>query len=176
MFSYPFFFQLYVKATDGCIYLIRELVIRGTMEGTATPSSDEELVPILQELADVCRVQHFPQADDLRATLWKSVPTIAHALGKQRFKSKYLDIFLDLMFSNLDSRSANQLSIHAAGQCAEELASLVDPGIFRGRLEDYQRECFDRVMHERQMMPKGPGAGEIFSPFGPPGLLDAIKP
>lgn len=151
-------------------------MIRCTAEGTPTPISDDELVPLLKELADVCRVQHFPQSDDMRATLWKNVPVIAQALGKQRFKSRYLDIFMELLFSNLESRSASQLSQHAAGQCAEELASLVGAGIFRGRLEDYQRDCFDRVMRERQMMPKGPGAGDVFSPFGPPGLLDAIKP
>ena len=163
------------KATDGCIYLIRELVIRGTAEGTTTPLSDDEFVPLLQDLADVCRVQHFPQLDNMRATLWKNVPVIAQVLGKQRFKSRYLEIFMELVFSNLESRSANQLSQHAAGQCAKELASLVGTSIFRGRLEDYQRDCFDRVMRERQLMPKGPGNGEVFSPFGPPGLLDAIK-
>jgi hypothetical protein len=153
------------QATDGCIYLIRELVIRGTAEGTTTPLTDDELIPLLQELADVCRVQHFPQSDDLRATLWKTVPVIAQALGKQRFKSHYLEIFMDLLFSNLESRSASQLSQHAAGQCAEELASLVGTSIFRGRLEDYQRDCFDRVMRERQLMRKGPGAGDVFSPL-----------
>lgn len=162
------------EATDGCIYLIRELVIHGTNEGTRTPISDDELLPLLRELADVCRVQHFPQSNDLRATLWRTLPIIAQALGKQRFKRLYLDVFMDLLFSNLESRTASELSIHAAGQCAEELANLVGMPIFRGRLDDYQRDTFDRTMREREMMPKGPADAAAFSPFGPPGLLDTV--
>jgi hypothetical protein len=157
--------------------LIREYVHCGTVDGTATPLSDDELVPLLQDLADVCRVQHFPQSDELRTTLWKCVPTMAYALGKQRFKMCYFDIFIELLFSNLESRSASQLSQHAAGQCVEELAALVHPNIFRGRLEDdTQRACYDRVIRERQMMPKGPisDGSDILSPFGPPGLLNVV--
>ena len=161
------------EATDGAIYLIREYAVRGIANGTVT---DDELVPLLRELVDVCRVQHFPQSDDLRATLWRTVPGLAHALGKQRFKSQYLEIFLELLFHNMESRSASALSKHAAGQCAEELAQLVGVAIFRARLDDFQRQVYDQVMHERQLMPKGPGAGDVFSPFGPPGLLDAIRP
>jgi len=159
------------EATDGCIYLIRELVLIGTAEDSRTPLSDDYLLPLMQELADVCRVQHFPQSSDLRATLWRQLPTMASALGKQRFKRLYFEVFLDLMFSNMESRSASQLSIHAAGQCAEELAELVGLAIFRGRLDDYQRETFDRVMRERRLMPKGPPDEAAFTPFGPPGLL-----
>jgi len=159
------------EATDGCIYLIREYVVRGVELGIV---DDEELVPLLRDLADVCRVQHFPQSDDLRTTLWRNLPGMAMALGKQRFKSKYLEIFMELLFTNLESRTASALSKHAAGQCAEELANLVGVAIFRARLDDYQRETYDQTMRERQMMPKGPGAGDVFSPFGPPGLLDAI--
>jgi hypothetical protein len=170
------------EATDGCIYLIRELVIRCCSEeriGTPIELKDDELVPMLRELADVCRVQHFPQSSELRATLWRQLPAMAHAIGKDRFKKKYLEIFMELMFSNLESKSASQLSIHAAGQCAEDLAHFVGPSIFRGRLEDYQKELYDKVMRERQMMPKGPavlpdGTVAPFSPYGPPGLLDAV--
>jgi hypothetical protein len=108
----------------------------------------------------------------LRTTLWRQLPLIAHALGKQRFKRLYLDVFMDLLFSSLESRSSSQLSQHAAGQCAEELAEIVGPAIFRARLEDYQRDIFDRAIRERQMLPKGPP--DAFSPFGPPGLLDTV--
>ena len=167
------------EATDGCIYLIREYVVRGTQaanenDNAAVVLTDEELVPLLRELADVCRVRHFPQSDDLRATLWRNVPIMARALGKARFKSKYLEIFTELLFSSLESRTASALSQHAAGQCAEELSQLVGVAIFRARLDDYQRETFDRVLRERQMMPKGPAGDDVFSPFGPPGLLDAV--
>jgi hypothetical protein len=122
------------------------------MKRTAEPLSDQELVPLLEKMVDACRVQG---SEELRPTLWKCLPTIAHALGKQRFKKLYLDIFTDMLCSNLESRSAFQSS-HVAGQCTEELATFVGPTILRGRLEDYQRECFDRVMRERQGMPNGP--------------------
>ena len=73
---------------------------------------------------------------------------------------------------NLEESTASALSKHAAGQCAEELAQLVGPRIFRGRLDDFQQAAFDQAMLERERAPKGPG-GDDFSPFGPAGLLDA---
>ena len=177
------------EATDGCIYLIREYVIRRTVpntnvnSGTTTklqllpPLSDDEFIPICTELADVCRVRHFPQSDDLRATLWKCLPTIAATLGKQRFKNRYLDIFMDLLMSNLESSSASPLSHHAAAQCAEELALLIGMNMFRARLEDHHRHIFDRMVQERQMIPKGfTGGGDIFSPFGPPDSFVGMIP
>jgi hypothetical protein len=87
------------EATDGCMYLIREYVIVGTHENTTTPVADEELIPMIQDLVDVCRVQHFYQSDEMRATLWKNVPAMAQALGKQRFKNKYIEKIIDLLFS-----------------------------------------------------------------------------
>jgi len=160
------------EATDGCLYLIGQLVVTCTAVDSGIQLTDDDLLPLLREVADVCRVRHFPQADDLRTTLWRQLPLIAHALGKQRFKRLYLNVFMDLLFSSLESRSSSQLSQHAAGQCAEELAEIVGPAIFRARLEDYQRDIFDRAIRERQMLPKGPP--DAFSPFGPPGLLDTV--
>ena len=162
------------EATDGCIYMIQELTTRGTVESSPNPMTDDILLPLLKELADVCRVQHFPQGDDLRATLWRQLPLMAQALGKDRFKRHYLDLFLDLLFHTLDSRSASQLSIHAAGQCAEALSSLVGVNIFRGRLEDSQRAVFDQVLRERAQAPKGPGDDSGYAHLGPPDLFDAI--
>ena len=161
------------EATDGCIYLLRELVLRIDQYEFL---NDTVLLPLLTELVDVCRVQHFPQADELRATLWKQLPVMAQALGKQRFKRQYLDIFMELLFRHLESRSASPLSLHAAGQCAEALAELVGKGIFRGRLDMNQQDTFDRVVRERQLeqAKMGPIARDTFSPFGPPGLLDGI--
>jgi HEAT repeat len=174
------------EATDGCIYLVREVVIR-CGNNDDPPSSppplltDQELVPLLRELADVCRVRHFPQGDDLRTTLWRNLPLMARALGKDRFKRHYMEMFMDLLFYNLGTsrgggNAASQLSYHAAGQCAEELGLLVGPAIFRGRLEEDQRETLDKVLRERQCMPRGPADDAVFSPYGPPGLLDHIKP
>jgi hypothetical protein len=160
------------EATDGCLYLIRQLIVVCSAEDSTTPMPDDEIIALLREVADVCRVRHFPQADEMRATLWRQLPIIAHALGKQRFKRLYLDVFMELLFSSLESRSSSQLSQHAAAQCAEELSEFVGAAIFRARLEDYQQETFDRAMRERQLLPKGPP--DAFSPFGPPGLLDSI--
>jgi hypothetical protein len=161
------------EATDGCIYLFRELCMHSSENTTSgVEITDAILVPLLTELADVCRVDHFPQADELRTTLWRQLPAMAHALGKQRFKRVYLHLFMELLFRDLESRSASLLNKHAAGQCAADLANLVGLGIFRGRLEeDSQRELLDRVLRE-QGQHKEPM--DAFSPFGPPGLLDHI--
>jgi hypothetical protein len=139
--------------------------------------SDDILLPIMTELADVCRLSHYPQSDDLRTTLWRQLPPIARALGKKRFKSMYLELFVESLSKNIEDRfnCASQLSVHAAGQCAEELANLIGHGIFRGRLAEVGgAEAFDRVMEERkreQMVQQAAGgfvgAGQ-FSPFGPP--------
>jgi len=169
------------EATDGTIYLIRELCVRCTGDGEASAKgivlTDEVLLPLMTELADVCRVKHFPQSDDMRATLWRQLPVMANALGKNRFKRQYLHIFMDLLISNLDAdrsgSGASQLSVHAAGQCAEELAKLVGVNIFRGRLEeDWQKAAFDNAMQERQRTANmGPPVEAGFSPFGPAGLI-----
>ena len=156
------------EATDGCIYLIRELCVRFCKENPMqVVVSDDLLMPIMTELVDACRVKHFPQSDDLRTTLWKNLPTIAQALGKQRFKRLYMQLFLDMLIENLDEKNhASQLSVHAAGQCAEELSNLVGKGIFRGRFEEpWQRDILDRAMRERSQT--GMITHEGFSPFGP---------
>lgn len=170
------------EATDGCIYLIRELCMRfangDDTERDDVVMTDAILLPLMTELADVCRLSHYPQSDDLRTTLWRQMPPMAEALGKRRFKGLYLDLFIELLAKNLDDRcgsGASQLSIHAAGQCAEEIANLIGVGIFRGRVEATGREdAFDRVMEERrreQHMAAATGrfGKEVFqSPFGPP--------
>ena len=175
------------EATDGCVYLLRELCVRFPTEDSTEREgvvvTDATLLPLVTELADVCRLSHYPQSDDLRTTLWRQLPSIAGALGKRRFKTLYLDLFVDLLAKNLDERSGagmSQLSVHAAGQCAEELASLIGPGVFRGRLEAAGMDAgfaFDRVMEERRRERAVVGAagrfpgggGEMFrSPFGPP--------
>lgn len=166
------------EATDGCIYLIRELCSKlSTASSSGLVLSDDVLLPIMTELVDSCRVKHFPQSDDLRTTLWKQLPIIGKALGKQRFKRIYLQMFLDMLSDNLDSKShASQLSVHAAGQCAEELANLVGHGIFRGRLEeDWQKDNFDRVMEDRRHMARST-LPEGFSPFGPAEAMLAVHP
>eukprot|EP00547_Thalassionema_nitzschioides_P008795 CAMPEP_0194227694 /NCGR_PEP_ID=MMETSP0156-20130528/42990_1 /TAXON_ID=33649 /ORGANISM="Thalassionema nitzschioides, Strain L26-B" /LENGTH=735 /DNA_ID=CAMNT_0038960187 /DNA_START=82 /DNA_END=2289 /DNA_ORIENTATION=- len=165
------------EATDGCIYLMREIVqLCSEEQSNRVELEDDTLLPLIEEMVDVCRMKHFPQSDDLRATLFRQLPVIARALGKQRFKRVYLQLFLDIIMDTLDSRTASALSKHAAGQCCEELGELVGAGIFRGRLDDYQQEVYDKAMQERRNLPKGP-VTDGMSPFGPKGLiLSTIHP
>lgn len=169
------------EATDGCIYLIRELMDTCSQPDSVIPTlSDEVVLPLLQEVADVCRVSHFPQGDELRATLWRQLPGMMNAVGKVRCKRLYLEIFLDLLMRNLESGSASAISKHAAATCAYELGVLVGPNILRGRLfDDRQQEVLDRAlqeleMEERNMAPRlqQKQNQKQFSPFEPPGLLD----
>ena len=169
------------EATDGCVYLIRELIETCSQpDSVQPPLSDDILLPLLQEMADICRVSHFPQGDELRATLWRQLPGMMMAVGKVRCKRLYLEVFLDLLMRNLESRTASAISKHAAGACAYELSVLVGPSIFRGRLyDDYQKEALDRVLREREIeeqnmspMMQQQQQQTQFSPFEPPGLLD----
>ena len=170
------------EATDGCLYLIRELVVTCGQPDSVIPAlSDNFLLPLLRQVADVCRVSHFPQADDLRATLWRQLPSMMKAIGKVRCKRLYLEVFLDLLMRNLESSTASALSRHAAVSCAHELSVLVGPSIFRGRLyDDFQKQVLDRALRERQMEEQNMGVllqqqqQKQFSPFEPPGLLDDL--
>jgi len=170
------------EATDGALYLLRELCTRfPNSDGTEREDvvlGDNILLPLMTELADVARLSHYPQSDDLRTTLFKQLPQIAEAMGKRRFKGLYLDLFIELISKNLNDRhgsGASQLSIHAAGQCCEDIAKLIGFGIMRGRLEAIGcDDAFDSVMEERKreqsmIATQGHFIGrEAFSPFGPP--------
>jgi len=167
------------EATDGCLYLIRELIeTRSQPDSLQPPLTDDVLLPLLQDVADICRVSHFPQSDDLRTTLWRQLPGIMHAVGKVRCKRLYLEVFLDLLMRNLESTTASAISKHAAGACAHELSVLVGPSILRGRLyDDYQKQALDRALRERELENMSPMVQDSqsqtqFSPFEPPGLLD----
>mmetsp|Transcript_2791 Transcript_2791/g.6110 ORF Transcript_2791/g.6110 Transcript_2791/m.6110 type:complete len:845 (+) Transcript_2791:164-2698(+) len=168
------------EATDGCLYLIRELIETCEQpDSTLPPLSDELLLPLMREIADVCRVSHFPQGDEMRATLWRQLPGMMAAVGKQRCKKLYLEIFMDLILRNLESSTASAISKHAATTCASELGKLIGPSIFRGRVyDDRQREVLDMALREHEMEERNMAPllkhndQKQFSPFEPPGLLD----
>jgi hypothetical protein len=169
------------EATDGCLYLIRELIETCSEQNSVIlPLSDDLLLPLLQEVADVCRVSHFPQGDELRATLWRQLPGMMHSVGVVRCKSLYLEVFLDLLMRNLESTAASAISRHAAATSAYELGKLIGPNILRGRLfDERQQEALDRALREREMEERNvtPMVQQLqnqkqFSPFEPPGLLD----
>lgn len=169
-----------LPATDGCLYLIRELIETCEQpDSTLPPLSDAMLLPLTREVADVCRVSHFPQGDEMRATLWRQLPGMMSAVGKERCKKLYLEVFMDLLLRNLESSTASAISKHAATSCAHELGKLVGPSIFRGRVyDDYQREVLDKALkeHEIEELNMAPllkhQQQKQFSPFEPPGLLD----
>lgn len=139
------------EATDGCIYMLKELFKLSSEDVTSLLVTDDVLHPRFEEMIDVCRVKHFPQGEDLRATLWRAVPEMAAAVGKQRFKRVFLDTpgFLDLLMSTLEDRNGDtsQLARHAASQCAMQLASLVGKSILLGRIwDDSQRQVLERYL------------------------------
>jgi len=136
------------EATDGCIYMLRELssfyaYVRNNdmdddkLKNAMTYVNDELIVTLMEKLLDACRVKHFPQSDDLRATLFKQLPTIARNIGKTTFKRKYLNLFLELLMDNVRSNNVVSASCKfAASQCCEQLANFVGVSIFRGRCEE----------------------------------------
>jgi len=169
--AYPY------EKTDGAIYMIRELC-------SFEACKDGTLLPLMEELADVCRVRHFPQGDDLRATLWRALPIMADRLGKRRFKAMYLEVFMDLLFRSLDwgrDSDGGQASRFAAERCVWDLADLVGTGLFRGRLEDWMVPIYEECMACRQAQgsgvpPCGQGAvgltnGSAFPPTPVPGRI-----
>jgi hypothetical protein len=169
------------EATDGCLYLIRELMETCSQPNSIIPPiSDDILLPLLQEVADVCRVSHFPQGDELRATLWRQLPIMMNAVGVVRCKRLYLEVFLDLLMRNLESTTASAISRHAAATCAYELGKLIGPNILKGRLfDERQQEALDSALREREMEERNMAPmlqqqqnQKQFSPFEPPGLLD----
>ena len=64
-----------------------------------------------------------------------------------------------------DTQDDNQLVIHVAKQCCEELSELVGSIIFRGRLDDDQADIYDSVLQKRRRDRQTPG------PVGDMGLV-----
>ncbi|KAG7667191.1 hypothetical protein NADE_003012 [Nannochloris sp. 'desiccata'] len=114
------------EATDGCIYMIRELA------GVAP----DQVPQFLPGLAEAARLTHFNHCLNLQETLWRNLPEIAKGIGKKSFKP-YLEEFLQPVFQGL--RCGHRLCEAAAGQCIGKLRDLIGPGIFEGRLDDDQK-------------------------------------
>jgi hypothetical protein len=114
------------EATDGSIYMIRELA-------SVAPDQVPQFLP---ELAKAARLTHFSHCLNLQETLWKNLPEIAKGIGKKAFKP-YLEEFLPSMFQGLSC--GHRLCEAAAGQCIGKLRDLIGPGIFEGRLDDDQK-------------------------------------
>ena len=160
------------ERTDGSIYMLREICVK-IGSGELTMDNDI-LFPLFQQLADVARVNHFPQSNDLRSTLFKCLPDMAKGLGKKRFKSRYLNLFLDLLIRTLERGNAN--SSHSAEMCSKDLYNFIGEGIVKGRVKDVVGETGVLVLEKHVIsFPRGchndrPMTEQFVSPFGPPSL------
>jgi len=66
------------EVSDGCCYLIRELSKEGLRGNATAEVFAHEFLP---KLADLCRLNHFPETERLRQTIFECLPTIANNLG-----------------------------------------------------------------------------------------------
>lgn len=115
------------EIADGGIYMVKELC-------AVAPAQAVQLLPKLADMADLT---HFPQADNLRETLWKQLPSMANSLGKKTFK-QHLEPFVNPLFATLTRPGTHQLALHAAGSCVRFIEEFIGPSIFRGRLSPDQ--------------------------------------
>ncbi|CAM9187195.1 unnamed protein product [Hapterophycus canaliculatus] len=74
---------------------------------------------------------------------------MAEAVGKKVFK-RHLDMFLKPMFDTVARVTSSQLARHAAASCIRQLSTFVGPSIFRGRLNDSQREVMTQTLSPRR--------------------------
>lgn len=114
------------EASDGAVYLLRELAI-------ACPDYVATQLPAAADLADV---DHFAHAHKLRATLWACLPGLARRVGKAAFRPQ-LELFLDAMFRDL--RCGETLAEVAAGNCVAALRDWFGMSVFAGRLSESQK-------------------------------------
>lgn len=108
--------------TDGAIYLVRELC-------TVAPDVAVTFLPVL---ADIAILRHYPQTAVLQETIWKQLPAMGQALGKQVLK-RYLELFFDPLVFTL--QGSHRLAKFAARECVAQLSHQIGPSIFRGRLD-----------------------------------------
>jgi len=117
------------EITDGCLYLLRELFLLDVL-------TKSQQIHFLSQTIEVCRVKHFPQADELRTTLWRVLPDICNFVGKTLVKREFLHLFLDLLVENALSQYASNLSVCEAQKCITALSNLVGKRLLLGRIED----------------------------------------
>lgn len=76
--------------SDGCVYLIKELIEVGISEV-------DEQVP---RLAELLRLDSFKSSDYLKETVWRQLGLIAKLQGKMKFK-RNIEVFFDALFRDL---------------------------------------------------------------------------
>lgn len=120
------------EASDGSIYLIRELAV----------VSPESVTQFMGTLAELGELRHFTHYVALHETLWKCLPDIASSIGKSEFK-KYLEAFVPSLLRDL--QSGHQLCEAAAGCCLAKLRTFIGPSIFLGRLTEDQKMMYEQL-------------------------------
>ena len=120
--------------SDGAIRLARELC-------SIAPTQVAALLPAFAAMA---RLEHFPQADTLRETLWKSVPIMAKSMGKRAFQAQ-LDALLEPLFATVTRTSTHQLAGYAAMDCMQQLSTFLGHSVFIGRLSTDQTVIMQRL-------------------------------
>ena len=121
------------EASDGAVYLVRELA-------SVAPEVAAAYLPMVAELA---RLDHFPQCVNLHETIWKCLPDIAQYIGKRTFKQS-MEPFLGPLFRSLHCGHA--LCETAAKQCITRLSGFIGRPIFEGRLDPTQKAQFNAVI------------------------------
>jgi hypothetical protein len=142
------------ELSDGAVYLLRELC----HEDVRPDGLAEEFLPVLAELASL---DHFPEADRLRQTIFDCLPDVGRSLGKRVFK-RHLDLFLAPLITTLTGRCASLLAQHSAKACLDSLSELVGPSIFLGRLSEHDRYLYTMASERHDVQTASPSVAQTF--------------
>lgn len=114
--------------TDGCVHLLKELIV-------AMPQSSyyDQFIPTI--IPNIASKKNFAHYHELQQTIWNSIPAIAEAVGKRKFKM-YLELLLVPMIETLECN--NRLAMNAAGNCVTFCNKFIGSKFFLPRLKPDQ--------------------------------------
>lgn len=122
------------EMSDGCLYVVRELSSVHPAEATA----------LLGAMAKAAGPKHYMRHTNLLQTLWKVLPIICKNVGKKAFKN-HLEPFFDAMRYSLTRTTPGTTTKAEAVACISQLAVLIGPMIFSGRLQQYDPSYFEEM-------------------------------
>jgi len=150
------------EASDGALQLLEQLALLGGPPQAplppAPPPQPQQLPPsptppspdasvreaalsavlrALPLLPDLAELRSFAKAHVLRESVWRVLPTLGRALGKQKFKAN-LELLLPPMFTDL--ACGYPLTEAAAGRCIIAIRPLIGAMMFEARLTPEQLE------------------------------------
>ncbi len=134
------------ESTDGAVFLVRELIV--TLD-------DDALVPLIDQVIEAVRHEHFVEADELRRTAIKVFTALA-GLDKKRFKRHYLSRVLPTVCRILERGDHASRLVHFDAECwIRHVRSIVGDGILRGRADEmvgsWAADLIDRVSRDQPM-------------------------